>query len=138
MRHQLTAFVVVACGVLLGDGVAAVRQAAAPRANLLSFSSGTIVRSYTPGLTDVHAIADGGGAGMAEGTKGPIQVVYELPAVATLTGLAIALDDESKGTVAVSTTSAQDGLHDIRAATRTPRGSPSQLAGACRGTARSA
>lgn len=130
MRHQLTAFVVIACGVLLGHGAVAVRQAAAPQANLLSFSSGTIVRSYTPGLTDVHMIADSGGASMAEETKGPIQVVYELPAVATLTGLAIALDDESKGTVAVSTTSAKDGFRDIGAATGTPRGEPSKLAGA--------
>ena len=84
--------------------------------NLLSFASGTIVRSYTRGLSDVPFIADGGG-GMDAGTKGPIAIVWEMPGVATLSGLAITLADGSTGTVAVSTTSATDGFHDVGTAT---------------------
>ncbi|MGH8128145.1 MAG: hypothetical protein ACRETC_07220, partial [Gammaproteobacteria bacterium] len=105
-----------------------------PDPNLLSYADGTIVRSYTPGLSRVEEIFTGYG-GMNAGTKGPIQVVYELPGVATLSSLAIALPATDTGTpsqtatIAVSTTSAKEGFRDLGSVHSTKNTGPQAIPG---------
>ncbi|MGH9408070.1 MAG: OmpA family protein [Vicinamibacterales bacterium] len=137
----LTLAVLVVCGHYVAarmERPQAARPTATPAAvpNLLSFKSGAIVRSYTPAIQNVQDIADHGG-NLTEGTKGPIQVVYELPGVATLSRIAVSLNPADAGTtaasatVAVSTTSATEGFRDIGTVHSTDEsGDPQDVSGA--------
>ncbi len=132
MRRHVSALLAIASVPLIvnaGGPAARPSTGQGDPKNLLSFASGTIVRSYTPGLTSVETIADNGG-GLDEGVKGPVQVVWELPGVATLSSLTLTLDDESKGTVAASTTSATDGFRDLGTAQGTQQATGTKIAGA--------
>jgi outer membrane protein OmpA-like peptidoglycan-associated protein len=119
---MLSAIALAAAGARFTIAAAPLQKAAPPSVNLLSYSSGTIVRSYTKGITSVELIADGGAdadgnpPGVAEGTAGPVQIVYELPGVATLSSLVVTLNAAANVGVAVSTTSAGAGFRDVGAA----------------------
>lgn len=72
-------------------------QEATPPPNLLAYQNGTIVRAYTPGISDDPESFSETGVTEAKGADGQF-LVYELPGVADLTGLQLQLDsrDESK------------------------------------------
>ncbi len=132
----LAVCVLAALSVLPFAATAQTAGAAAslPDENLLSYADGTIVRSYTPGLSGVADIFRGYGL-INAGTKGPIQVVYELPGVATLSSLAIAFATADPGappvtaTIAVSTTSASDGFRDLGSVHSNDSGDPQAIPG---------
>ncbi len=86
-----------------------------PYANLLRPENGTIVRSYPAGL-DPSGAWDG--VSIGPDVKPPYAFVWELPGVATITSFVVQLGSAPAGqtpgaTVAVSTTSAIDGFHDV-------------------------
>jgi hypothetical protein len=92
---------------------------AATGPNLLSFTSGTIVRSYSKAIAHVEQIAEGASndndnaPSLADGTTGPLQITYELPGVATLSSLTVTLDPAADVAVAASTASATTGFQDV-------------------------
>ena len=119
----------------------ATAAASLPDANLLDYADGTIVRSYSPAMENVARIADGAGS-LADGAKGPYRFVYELPGVATLSRLAITLAATDPGVapvtvdVAVSTTSAAEGFHDVGRVRSGPDDAEQVLGGAAHAAAR--
>ncbi|MGH9408256.1 MAG: hypothetical protein ACRD1V_02235, partial [Vicinamibacterales bacterium] len=98
---------------------AAQEAGAATAPNLLSFSSGTIVRAYTKSITNVAFLAEGladddaNAPVLADGATGVLQIVYELPGVAALSNISMTLDPAADTAIAVSTTSATTGFQDI-------------------------
>ncbi len=88
-----------------------------PVPNLLEVARGTIVRAYSPSLSDAAGAVDG--FHVQDNDAGPWVLVYELPGVATLARasakLAAKTDKGDGATVAfaVSTTSATSGFADV-------------------------
>ncbi len=88
---------------------------ATPNPNLLSADNGTIVRSYPAGVDPQNAVD---GVNIGKDVKPPYAFVFELPGVATIDSFVVQLGAPPEGqspgaTVAVSTTSATDGFHDV-------------------------
>ncbi len=98
-----------------------------PNPNLLDVANGTILRSYSPPQLDdmndgnLGNAAEGIGSELSDAAKPPYVFTFELPGPAKIDGFAAALrgTDTSKGepppslTIAVSTTSADAGFHDV-------------------------
>ena len=103
--------------------------------NLLSFESGTVVRSYSGGIADPALVSEGG-ASLEAGAKGPILLVFELPGVATFSRMTVAPQSTDEGApsatiaIAVSTTSAIAGFKDVGSVRSRPGGAPQLVAGA--------
>ena len=103
--------------------------------NLLSYESGTVVRSYSGGVADPGLVSEGS-ASLEDGAKGPIQLVFELPGVATFSRMTVAPEATDDGapsatiTIAVSTTSATAGFKDIGSVRSKPGGAPQVVPGA--------
>jgi len=106
-------------------GTAVAVATATPDPNLLSTANGTVLRSYSPGALDrmndgnLGNVAHGIGSELPSDAAPPYVFTLELPAVATITGLAAALRGAPQNgpapsvTFAVSTTGATSGFRDV-------------------------
>ena len=91
-----------------------------PDLNLLSYTNGTIVRSYPTALATDPAGVVLHGPVFKDGSSGPWQIVYEFPGVAHLGRIAVSLPGPDQNpppsvTIAASTQAADAGFRDIAA-----------------------
>ena len=77
---------------------------ATPNPNLLTITNGTFVRRWTTGVADygVNALVRGSGWTIKTGVTKPIDVVFELPAQAHVTAIAMRTYPASEATFAIS------------------------------------
>jgi len=97
-----------------------------PYANLLDYRNGAIVRTYPTSFDGDPNSVDEHGAHFKDGARGPFVFVYELPGVATLTGVDVWLSEPEPSAppatiaVAASTTGPDSGFSDVASLSSKP------------------